>query len=73
MRIYSEPSKANDTCTLPDIEVFFWTDYDGHIDNPDMEPGFYWWTCLPGCLPDSTPFGPYETEEAAIEAAQDIY
>lgn len=31
--------------------------------------GFYWWTCCPGCLPDSDASGPFETEEEAIEDA----
>lgn len=31
--------------------------------------GFYWWTCLPGCLPDSDAFGPFETEEEARQDA----
>lgn len=34
--------------------------------------GFYFWYCMPGCLPDSEPFGPYETEEEAISAAQEL-
>ena len=29
--------------------------------------GFYWWTCAPGCLPDSEAFGPFETAEEAEE------
>lgn len=29
--------------------------------------GFYWWTCSPGCLPDSEAFGPFETAEEAEE------
>jgi hypothetical protein len=32
--------------------------------------GWYWWSCFPGCLPDSDPYGPYDTEEQALEAAQ---
>lgn len=32
--------------------------------------GWYWWACFPGCLPDSDPYGPYDTEEQALEAAQ---
>ena len=31
--------------------------------------GFYWWTCSPGCLPDSEASGPFETELEAIEDA----
>jgi hypothetical protein len=34
-----------------------------------LEPGFYWWACFPGCLPDGEPSGPYQTEEEAIEDA----
>lgn len=36
----------------------------------DLE-GWYWWTCFPGCLPESEPFGPFETEEDAIENARE--
>ncbi len=81
MRIYSDPSQADDTWTLPDVEVFRVSPMEAiyNQQNADraneytiFEPGYYWWTCLPGCLPDSSPFGPYETEAAAIEAAQDI-
>jgi hypothetical protein len=31
--------------------------------------GWYWWTCCPGCLPDSDAFGPFETEEEAVQDA----
>lgn len=33
--------------------------------------GWYFWTCLPGCMPDSDPFGPYGTPLAALRAAYD--
>ena len=33
-------------------------------------PGWYWWTCLPGCLPDSEPNGPFKTEAEALADAQ---
>lgn len=35
----------------------------------EYEPGYYYWYSLPGCYPDSEPFGPYETHEAAHDAA----
>ena len=25
------------------------------------EDGFYYWYCFPGCLPDSNPYGPFES------------
>jgi hypothetical protein len=34
-------------------------------------PGWYWWTCLPGCLPDGEACGPFLTEQEARENAED--
>jgi hypothetical protein len=30
-----------------------------------LKPGWYWWCCFPGCLPDSDPIGPFTTESQA--------
>jgi hypothetical protein len=48
------------------------TDDDGKpLPDQDLNSaGWYWWACLPGCLPDSDPHGPFETEEEAIEDAR---
>jgi hypothetical protein len=35
-----------------------------------VDAGFYWWACFPGCMPDGDPIGPFQTEEEAIEDAQ---
>jgi hypothetical protein len=35
--------------------------------------GWYWWTCLPGCMPDSDADGPYASEEEAFEACCESY
>ena len=32
--------------------------------------GWYWRSCWPGCLPDSDPVGPFNSELAAINDAQ---
>ena len=40
-------------------------------DVPVEAEGWYWWTCFPGCMPDSEPFGPFETEAEALADAQD--
>jgi hypothetical protein len=32
--------------------------------------GWYWWACMPGCLPDSDAIGPFATEQEALEDAQ---
>lgn len=39
-------------------------------DNPVFTaPGWHWWACFPGCLPDGEPMGPFDTEEEAIADA----
>jgi len=37
----------------------------------DTKAAWYWWTCLPGCVPDSEPVGPFETEEVALADARE--
>jgi hypothetical protein len=77
---YSDPERESDPHSLPDVEVFEITGNiaetrDGEFVDHDglpYPPGWYWWTCLPGCLPDSDPVGPFETEEDALADAQDI-
>jgi hypothetical protein len=76
---YSDPSRENDPHALPDIEVFHmdktdiseaqWLDGDNEL----REPGWYWWACFPGCMPDSDPVGPFDTEaEALADARQEV-
>ena len=84
---YSDPSRDSDTYSLPDVEVFYvsapeflnaepdtWmydrTRTSGGCSS-DLE-GWYFWTCFPGCLPDSDAEGPYATELDALNAAQDV-
>ena len=79
---YSNPDRASDPHVLPDIEVFH-DDADivnGHARNFDsegnpVEAGWYWWPCLPGCLPEgdpNDPVGPFATEEEALADARCI-
>ena len=77
--VYSDPTRATETYALPDVEIFYRTfsdwQSDGWIDDIDDDTytdGWYWWSCFPGCLPDSDPIGPFDTEAAAREHAQDI-
>ena len=35
-------------------------------------PGWYWWPCFPGCLPDGDANGPFTTEAEALADAQDV-
>lgn len=47
------------------------TDYDPEpemVEEGEKYPeGYYYWYCQIGCLPDSEPIGPFESEEEAIE------
>jgi hypothetical protein len=64
---YSDPSRELDPHALPDIEIFYSSDVNG---TGFTEPGWYWWACFPGCLPNSDPIGPFKTEAEALEDAR---
>jgi hypothetical protein len=71
---YSDPTREADPHTLPDLEVFEVDDtmikYSPPAGWKDSEPGWYWWACFPGCLPDCDPVGPFDTEAEALADAQ---
>lgn len=77
-QFYLQPERANDTWSLPDAEVFYMSESDvesadwADADGDRLEPGYYWWACFPGCMPESEPNGPFPTEAAAIADAQDF-
>ena len=56
MRAYSSDEAKNSIWSLPDIE--YWM---------DEKSNWLWWYCLPGCMPDSDPFGPFNLESECIE------
>ena len=45
---------------------------DTIVKEQGITGGWFWWTCLPGCLPDSDPIGPFATREEALADAQDM-
>lgn len=52
------------------FEVFHSSEY--HLETDDggsYEPGWYWWSCFPGCLPDGEATGPFKNEAEAIADA----
>jgi len=104
MQAYSNPKRASDPYSLPDVEVFQLTatevaamdedlvsEYsrrkefrlchmnsrtreamlDAMVEEEGITGGWFWWTCLPGCLPDSSAMGPFETREQALADAQE--
>jgi len=56
-------------------EIFYMSQEDILSYGPDscfwyegvpLEKGWYYWACLPGYLPTSDPWGPFETEKEAL-------
>ena len=46
----------------------------GHwVSGETVEPGWYWWPCFPGCLPDGDAVGPFQTERDAVIDAGGIW
>lgn len=41
------------------------------IDNEGIRGGYFYQFCFPGCLPESSLFGPYDTVQEAVEAARE--
>jgi hypothetical protein len=41
------------------------------VDESGAAGGWFYWYCQPGCLPDSSPEGPFPTADAAKQAAQE--
>lgn len=77
MQAYSDPRRADDPHALPDVEVFQLTaeevkEWFGPMFDEEriMCGGWFWWSCLPGCMPDSDPVGPFATEAEALADAQ---
>lgn len=74
MQAYSDPTREPEPYALPNVEVFHIPDDYQPEPEDNTEPyeeGWYYWYCFPGCLPDSDPYGPYDSEEEALQAAQD--
>ena len=76
MYYYSDPARETDPYALPDCEVFHVTKLEcaynrANLDHGDeytiVDPGWYWWPCFPGYLPDGDAFGPFESEKKAVE------
>jgi hypothetical protein len=44
---------------------------DAIVEEEGIKGGYFWHTCLPGCLPDSQPFGPFATYQEALQDARD--
>jgi len=63
------------------IEVFYLSPMEAAYNsmNPThsneftpFESGWYWWSCSAGCLPDSEPIGPFDSESEAFRDAVEV-
>ena len=46
--------------------------FDAMIEEEGISGGWFFWFCFPGCMPDSSPSGPYATECEAAQAAEEM-
>lgn len=71
MQFYFDPKREHDMHALPDGEVFYSKELRGGDDDELLPPGWYWWACSPGCLPDSEAVGPFDSMDAALANARE--
>lgn len=45
--------------------------FDAIIENEQITGGWFYWYCFPGCMPDSSAFGPFTTRAEALADAQE--
>ena len=71
---YTDETRSTDPHALPDVEVFEATPelavVDHNVGGWYSEAGFYYAHGFPGCLWDSDPVGPFNTEAEALAAAR---
>jgi hypothetical protein len=46
------------------------TMFDRTIEEEGIQGGWFWWSCFPGCLPDSEPMGPFDSYKDALNDAR---
>jgi hypothetical protein len=52
------------------FEVFWVGSWEESDTN--TEPGWFWWPCFPGCIPDSDAIGPFSTSREAFFNAMEV-
>ena len=77
-RHYLDEADASDPHKLPTLVVDYYSPDEVANLPPDddgdpMPSGYYYSFGLPGCLNDTEPCGPYDSEEEAVADARDTY
>ena len=44
---------------------------DTLVEENGITGGWCWWSCFPGCMPDSDPIGPFKTHAEALADARE--
>ena len=69
MAYYDHNSVSFETIYLTDSEC---KEFNEQYEDDNYTAGFYWWFTLPGCMPDSDPYGPFESDTEAIVDAESV-
>ena len=67
---------AHETDDLHGCFEVFWSDGgEFNIEENDEAhpPGWYWWACFPGCMPDGEPTGPFPESSYAFYDADEFH
>ena len=81
-QFYTDVTCEIETNAPPNAEVFYVSEKDMQYagkascwydenDEQYLVVGWYYWSCFPGCLPDSDPIGPFDSEQLAVDDARD--
>lgn len=68
---YQSFHHAEDQDEYGSLEIFWHDGQDEGTGSGLSEPGWYWWACFPGCLPDGEPAGPFASSRQALEDADE--
>jgi hypothetical protein len=80
-QFYFDPERESDPYALPDGETFYVSPLEVNYNKANLDhaddytittPGWYYWACFPGCLPDSDAVGPFANEKEALGDAREV-
>ena len=73
-RHHSNEARGEKGWSLTDVEVFYAGrgDLPADDDGTLSDAGWYFRFGFAGCIPESSPFGPYTSEAAAIAAMREV-